>query len=114
MIGAVSEGKQGGARSVTNSDLRASHQGAQMARLIVFAVSLLLGELVGLWSAWGDELKAGIAVADITPPPEYRMSGYFSERISSGTHDPLSAKAIYFANGGEQAVLVFCDLVGIP
>jgi sugar phosphate isomerase/epimerase len=32
----------------------------------------------------GTELKAGVAVADITPPVGYRMSGYFNERLSTG------------------------------
>ena len=38
-----------------------------------------------------DELLAGTAVADITPPIPFRMSGYFNERLSTGTHDPLQA-----------------------
>ena len=64
-------------------------------------------------SAQGDELCVGVAVADITPPIGYRMSGYFSERLSTGTHDPLNAKAIFFRQGDERAVLVFCDLAGM-
>jgi hypothetical protein len=63
--------------------------------------------------AAADEIKVGVAVADITPPIGYRMSGYFSERLSTGTHDPLNAKAICFKQGDEQAVLVFCDLSGM-
>ncbi len=59
------------------------------------------------------ELSAGVAVADITPPPGFRMSGYFRERISTGTRDPLHAKAIVFAQGKTRAALVICDLVGI-
>jgi hypothetical protein len=63
--------------------------------------------------AHADEIKVGVAVADITPPIGYRMSGYFSERLSTGTHDPLNAKAICFKQGDERAVLVFCDLSGM-
>ena len=59
------------------------------------------------------ELTAGVAVRDITPPTGYRMSGYFSERFNTGTHDPLQAKAIVFHQGNEQAALVFCDIIGI-
>ncbi len=55
-------------------------------------------------------IRAGVAVADITPPIGYRMSGYFSERPSTGTHDPLQAKAIVWRQGDEQAALVVCDL----
>src|SRR5262249_10089515 len=58
-------------------------------------------------------LKAGVAVADITPPKGYRMSGYFYERLNTGTHDPLHAKALVLRQGEEQAALVFCDLIGI-
>lgn len=61
-----------------------------------------------------DELKAGAAQADITPPPGYRMSGYFRERLNTGTHDPLHAKALYLEQGDERAALVFCDLIGVP
>jgi sugar phosphate isomerase/epimerase len=59
------------------------------------------------------ELAAGIAVADITPPIGYRMSGYFRERLSTGTSNPLNAKAIVFHQGRERAALVFCDIIGL-
>src|SRR5262245_36459884 len=59
------------------------------------------------------ELQAGVAVVDITPPTGYRMAGYFRERLNTGTHDPLQAKALVLRQGDERAALVFCDLVGI-
>jgi neutral ceramidase len=59
------------------------------------------------------DFQAGVAVVDITPPANYRMSGYFNERLNTGTHDPLSAKALVFRQGNEQAAMVFCDLIGI-
>jgi hypothetical protein len=61
-----------------------------------------------------DELKAGIAVSDITPPIPFRMSGYFMERLSTGAKDPLHAKAVVFQQGDTSAAFVFCDLVGVP
>mgnify|MGYP002623798267 FL=1 len=61
-----------------------------------------------------EEIHAGIAEVDITPPDGYRMSGYFRERLSTGTHDPLLAKAIYLHQGETEAALVFCDLIGVP
>src|SRR5262245_19989914 len=85
-----------------------------MSGRVVVAVALSLCISNGLHAAPSDPLRVGIAVADITPPPEYRMSGYFSERVRTGTHDPLNAKAIYLSQGEVQAALVFCDLVGIP
>jgi neutral ceramidase len=60
-----------------------------------------------------EPIAAGVAVVDITPPVPYRMCGYFSERLSTGTHDPLLAKAIVLKQGQEQIALVFCDLIGI-
>ena len=58
-------------------------------------------------------LTAGVAVADITPPIGYRMSGYFSERLSTGTSNPLHAKAIVLRQGDTSAAMVFCDIIGL-
>jgi hypothetical protein len=57
--------------------------------------------------------EAGVAVEEITPPVGYRLSGYFYERLSTGTRDPLHAKALYLRQGDVEAALVFCDLIGI-
>ncbi|MDT8302721.1 MAG: TIM barrel protein, partial [Sedimentisphaerales bacterium] len=59
------------------------------------------------------ELKAGLAVVNITPPVGYRMSGYFSERLSTGTSNPLQAKAIVLRQGQASGALVFCDIIGL-
>jgi len=59
------------------------------------------------------ELTVGLAVTDITPPVAYRMSGYFRERLSTGTSNPLRAKAIVLRQGDERAALVFCDIIGL-
>src|SRR2546426_11338293 len=61
-----------------------------------------------------EPLHAGVAVVDITPPPGYRMAGYYSERRNTGTHDPLLAKAVVFQQGQIRAALVECDVVGMP
>jgi neutral ceramidase len=58
-------------------------------------------------------LKIGLGVVDITPPVGWRMCGYFNERLSTGVHDPLQAKAIFLQQDDVQAALVFCDLIGI-
>lgn len=76
------------------------------ALVVVALVVSLMAEAAG-------ELTAGLAVADITPPQGYRMSGYFHERCSTGVRDPLHAKAIVLRQGEERAVLVFCDLIGL-
>ena len=59
------------------------------------------------------ELSAGVAVADITPPVPYRMSGYFSERLSTAVRDPLHAKALVLRQGEQRAALVACDVIGM-
>jgi hypothetical protein len=60
-----------------------------------------------------EPLEAGIAFVEITPTTPFRMSGYFYERLSTGTKDPLYARAIVFRQGNETAAFVFCDLVGV-
>jgi sugar phosphate isomerase/epimerase len=64
-------------------------------------------------SATSSSLTAGLAVIDITPPVGYRMSGYFRERLSTGTSNPLKAKAIVLRQGQTSAAMVFCDIIGI-
>ena len=59
------------------------------------------------------QLQAGVAVADITPPLGYRMCGYFNERLSTGVLNPLHAKALVLRQGNTRAALVFCDIIGI-
>jgi neutral ceramidase len=63
--------------------------------------------------AASQRLFGGVAVVDITPPKGYRMSGYFSERLNTGVHDPLHAKAIYLRQGTQEMVLVECDIIAI-
>lgn len=61
----------------------------------------------------GPPLAVGVAEVDVTPPIGYRMAGYFSERRSTGAHDPLFAKALVLQQGDVRGALVFCDLVGV-
>ena len=60
-----------------------------------------------------NDLEVGKAVVDITPPVPYRMSGYFSERLSTGIKDRLFAKTLVFEQGTTRGAIVFCDLIGI-
>jgi len=59
-------------------------------------------------------LRAGVAISDITPPVGHRMSGYFTERFSTGVHDALLAKALYLEQGEARFALVVGDLIGVP
>ena len=81
---------------------------------MTFRFSLLLILASSLNASRAEELKAGVAVVDITPPVGMRMSGYFSERLSTGMHDPLQAKALVLIQGETKAAFVACDLIGIP
>lgn len=74
-------------------------------------LSLILFLFAGL--AAGEDLRIGVATQDITPPVGYRMCGYFNERLSTATHDPLLAKAMVLQQGDTKAAFVCCDLIGL-
>ncbi|MGD8786061.1 MAG: neutral/alkaline non-lysosomal ceramidase N-terminal domain-containing protein, partial [Phycisphaerales bacterium] len=58
-------------------------------------------------------LQAGTAKVDITPEKPVKMAGYASRKeLSTGVHDPLSARAIAFENNGKRLVLVSADIIG--
>jgi len=91
--------------------------------LLGMMAGILLGMVPGVWpseacaadaGAGVPPLEAGLAVVDITPPTGFRMSGYFRERLATGTHDPLMAKVLVLRQGDCRAALVFCDLIGVP
>jgi len=84
----------------------------RISRLPFICFAILFG-LAGQAAA-AEPLKAGVAVVDITPPPGYRMAGYYNERRNTGTHDPLLAKAVVFQQGEVKAALVECDIVNMP
>jgi neutral ceramidase len=60
-----------------------------------------------------DFLRAGAARIDITPSEPVILAGYASRtNLSRGVHDPLSARAIAFAQGDRKLVLVSLDNLG--
>lgn len=60
-----------------------------------------------------DGLKAGAARIDITPDKPVQMSGYASRKdLSTGVHDPLSARVLAFKAGDKRLVLVSTDIIG--
>lgn len=81
----------------------------------VRTAALLVGMLAVLVPAAAAEapLRAGVAIADITPVGPYPMSGYYFERLSTGTKDPLHAKALVLRQGDSSAAIVCCDLIVI-
>lgn len=61
------------------------------------------------------QLRAGVAKVDITPPLGLTMAGYGSRTtVSDGIEDPLYAYAVAFEQGDEACAIVVGDLIGIP
>jgi hypothetical protein len=95
------------------------HEPARALSLFIFSLAFCLTgckhteSISARRAAATAALKAGLAQVDITPPLGFRMAGYFTERLATGVHDPLRAKALFLQQGKEQAVLVFCDLVEV-
>ena len=59
-------------------------------------------------------LRAGAAVADITPPVGGLMDGYGGRfEGSKGAHDPLMARVVVLEQGGTRIAIVSCDLLGM-
>ena len=83
-----------------------------LPRLLVATAALAI--LTGNPAAQKGTLGVGLAELDITPPVGYRMDGYFNERLSTGTRDPLKARAIVFEQGPTKTALVVADLIGVP
>jgi len=68
-------------------------------------LSLALGQNGGL--------RAGVAKVDITPTQPCMLSGYGGRtNLSTGVHDPLSARAVAFEHNGKRLVLVSSDIIG--
>ena len=82
---------------------------------VLLGVCLFTGcQHVGLLPSHSAALRIGASEIEITPPVGYRMAGYFNERLATGVHDPLHAKAIVLQQGRQKLVLVACDLLGVP
>ncbi|MEN6336422.1 MAG: neutral/alkaline non-lysosomal ceramidase N-terminal domain-containing protein [Phycisphaerales bacterium] len=82
------------------------------------AVCLLPLVVLAMNPSWsraelGDELEAGVARIDITPDKPVHMSGYASRKdLSTGVHDPLSARVLAFKLGDKRLILVSTDVIG--
>lgn len=63
-------------------------------------------------SSSSSALWAGAAARNITPRNSQFLFGYpHVPRMSTGTHDPLLASAIYVRSGDEQILLISADLI---
>jgi len=79
-------------------------------------VLLFVCSFVGSVAWCADEpaaLRVGTARVEITPEKPVQMSGYSSRKdLSTGVHDPLSARVLAFEAGGKRLVLVSVDIIG--
>ncbi len=86
-------------------------------RIIVIATVLTIGLFFVTSSVQSKEsrsvLQAGTAKVDITPKKPVNMAGYGGRKgLSTGVHDPLSARIVVFENNDKRLVLVSTDLIG--
>lgn len=63
--------------------------------------------------AGGDVLLVGAAEADITPTDPQYLAGFNPNRVSTGIHMPLKARAIVFEIGGMRLAIVGVDNLGL-
>jgi hypothetical protein len=77
---------------------------------------LVLLLLTPLPARTAEELQAGAACVDITPPLGFAMWGYAArkDQPSLGVRDPLRARALVLAIGGKRLALVSLDLGRVP
>ncbi len=88
-----------------------------LKRIIVIVMVLSVSIFLGVSTVQSKEsrsvLQAGTAKIDITPTKPVRMSGYSARKgLSTGVHDPLSARVVVFESNGKRLVLVSSDLIG--
>ena len=60
-------------------------------------------------------LRVGFGAADITPSLDKKvyLAGFGKNRLATGVHDPLRARAVVFSDGARKVALVSVDLVGL-
>jgi len=90
-----------------------------MRHLKQIALILFLLTFAGTPALHAAELRVGTASADITPPLPAALWGQFELRIARTAATPLSANvvALESSEGGrtvDAAIMVSCDLVGVP
>jgi len=79
--------------------------------VLSLAVTMLIASPAPASNSVG--LKAGAAKIDITPEEPVNMSGYAGRKaLSTGVHDPLSARAVAFEANGKRLVLISTDIIG--
>lgn len=83
-------------------------------RILLLGLGALL--LLPLPARSAEELQAGAATVDITPPVDFAMWGYAArkDQPSLGVRDPLRARALVLSAGEKRLALVSLDLGRAP
>lgn len=81
-------------------------------RLLLAAVCWAI--LVSVSGAAQSAILVGASSADINPPNGICMGGYGKNRLTTGVHDDLYAKAVVFDDGKTPIALVAVDSIGVP
>lgn len=82
-------------------------------KLILAGLAVLLSAGTPAAPLLDEGLRAGAAKVDITPEQPCQLCGYaLRTELSTGVHDPLSARALAFEQGSQRLVLLSCDLIG--
>ena len=80
-------------------------------QFIPCTLGLLVALVGGMAVAPAAQLRAGVAKADITPPPGIQMWGYAGRKSpSTGTLDPLEARVLVLDDGHTRIGIVALDL----
>jgi hypothetical protein len=93
--------------------------GIQLVFAVWLTTGLLWGQSGSVTDPLAQPLMVGWATADITPQKPVNLVGQYEKRIARRTLDPLTATALAFETRGDtgpvdQAILVSCDVIGIP
>ena len=85
-----------------------------MRRVGITIIAVGLAGLAGCGAE--HDLRAGAAVADITPQDEWPLPliGNFGYNPTSSAHDPLSVRAIVLESGGESVAIAVADSCYLP
>jgi hypothetical protein len=81
---------------------------------VLVPLAVLLGAMMQPAAAAQAVLRAGAAQARITPSEPQPLAGYFRERLSTGVHDDLWAKALVLDDGAQRVALAVCDVIEVP
>ncbi len=89
----------------------AAGQSRQLAMPVILLLFIWCAALPEGEPAWGAVLRAGVAKADITPPPGVDMWGYARRKSpAKGMRDPLTARVLVLDAGAKRLALVTVDL----